>query len=142
YSVLSVSAPAITYGDNAGTISGTISYVAPSGTLIPTGNVDITVNGITQHASINSTGGSFSSVFDTHTWAANTSGYTVTFHYAGDSNFSSPNDDTGTSLVVDKATPSYSNLSVPLAASGDNTETISGKINYIAPSGTLIPTGN
>ena len=90
-----------TYGSVAlTTLSGTIK----SGSLIPSGNVSITVNGVTQMTAINATTGNFSSSFDTHTWNANTpTGYTITYSYAGDSNFNGAGPDTGKTLVVNQA---------------------------------------
>ena len=88
-SFTNLSSPAITFGDNSDTVSGTISYAADSGTLFPTGSVVITVNGVSQSAPIDPTTGAFSSVFDTHDWPANPTGYAVSYLYAGDTNFDS-----------------------------------------------------
>lgn len=103
YSNLDV--PAISYGTGTDTVSGTLSYVPSPGASaeIPTGSVNVTVNGVTMQAPIDPTTGDFSAIFDTQDLPANTSGYTVTFDYAGDSIFSSPPDDTSLALVVNPA---------------------------------------
>ena len=94
YSALA--APAITYGATRDTISGKLSYATPAGALAPTGNVSITVNGVTQVATI-AGAGSFSTSFDSHAWHAAT--YNVTFHFGGDADFVGPTDGT-TSLLI------------------------------------------
>ena len=76
-----LSAPSIIIGTATTTINGKLSL----GTLIPTGSVSITINGVTQTATINSTNGTFSSVFATGGLVPPS--YPITFSYAGDSNF-------------------------------------------------------
>ena len=91
--------PTITYGTAATTLGGTIlDGVAP-----PTGSVSITVNGVTQQAAIGA-GGSFSSSFDSHTFAFSGSPYAITYAYAGDAN-SNPATDVSKTLTVTTATP-------------------------------------
>jgi len=80
-----LSSPSIIIGTGLTTITGKISL----GSLIPTGSVDITVNGVTQSAAIAANGG-FSSTFNTS--ALVPPGYTITFSYAGDANFNAATD--------------------------------------------------
>jgi hypothetical protein len=80
-----LSSPSIIIGTGLTTITGKISL----GSLIPTGSVDITVNGVTQSAAIAANGG-FSSTFNTS--ALVPPGYTITFSYPGDANFNAVTD--------------------------------------------------
>jgi hypothetical protein len=80
-----LSSPSIIIGTASTTITGKISL----GSLIPTGSVNITINGVTQSAAIAANGG-FSSTFNTS--ALVPPGYTITFSYAGDSNFNAATD--------------------------------------------------
>ncbi len=57
----SLSQPTITYGTATTTLAGHIS----SGASIPSGEVDLTLNGLTQHAAIDPATGDFSTQFDT-----------------------------------------------------------------------------
>jgi hypothetical protein len=98
-----LAAPAITYGDGSDTLSGVLRYVGTGATVVPSGAVLITANGVSEGATINPDG-SFSAAFDTHAWSASAAGYTVTFHYAGDGNFQAPADGAGPAVVVGKAT--------------------------------------
>ncbi|PYQ28513.1 MAG: hypothetical protein DMF56_14840 [Acidobacteria bacterium] len=75
-----LSAPSIIIGTATTAISGKISL----GALIPTGSVSITLNGVTQTATI-AANGTFSSVFATGSLVPPS--YTIAFSYPGDSNF-------------------------------------------------------
>jgi hypothetical protein len=77
-----LSAPTINVGTASTAISGTIAL----GSLIPTGTVAITLNGVTQNAAIG-VNGSFSSTFATGGLAVISPAYTVSFSYGGDTNF-------------------------------------------------------
>jgi hypothetical protein len=77
-----LSAPTIIIGTASATISGTLSH----GAFIPTGSVDITLNGNTQSAVIQPDG-SFSATFSTAALTTTLGGYPLSFSYAGDSNF-------------------------------------------------------
>ncbi len=101
-----LSSPSITYGTPSTTLSGTIS----SGSLIPSGSVSITLNGVTQTAAINSTTGNFSSSFTTSSLTVTNSPYTITYSYPGDSNFTNVSD-TSKSVTVTKATPTVVDIS-------------------------------
>ena len=77
-----LSSPTIVIGTASTTITGKIS----AGTLIPPGTVSITINGVTQSATIQADG-TFSSTFNTS--ALVPPGYTISFTYAGSTNFNS-----------------------------------------------------
>ena len=77
-----LSSPTIAYGTATTSLSGKLSF----GSLIPTGNVAITLNSLTQNAAIQS-GGNFSSSFATGSLAPGS--YSIAYNYAGDGNFNS-----------------------------------------------------
>jgi hypothetical protein len=74
-----LAAPTINYGTATTTLSGLIS---DSGG-IPSGNVDITLNGVTEPAAINPSTGAFSAVFDTSKLGVSSSPYAITYNYSG-----------------------------------------------------------
>jgi hypothetical protein len=75
-----LNAPTIIVGASSTTLSGKISL----GSLIPTGNVTITVNGVSKLAAINPDG-SFSESFATGTLSVGA--YPISYSYDGDPNF-------------------------------------------------------
>jgi hypothetical protein len=77
-----LSSPAIAYGTASTTLSGKLGF----GSLVPTGSVVITLNGVTQSALIQPDG-SFSSSFATAQLAPANPPYTIAYSYGGDSNF-------------------------------------------------------
>jgi len=87
-----LSAPAILVGTPTTTISGKIS----NGSLIPPGNVTITIGSTTLSAAIQSDG-TFSATFNTSSLQPVTPGYVITFNYAGSQNFAPA---TATSLLI------------------------------------------
>jgi len=89
-----LSAPSINQGTASTTLSGTIK----SGMLVPGGNVSITLNGVTQTAAISSAG-NFSTSFTTAGLTASESPYTISYSYAGDTNFNSASDSSKTLTV-------------------------------------------
>ena len=97
-----LSGPSINYGTATTVLSGTIL----GGATIPTGSVAITLNGTTQQAAIG-TGGSLSCSFNTQALAVSGSPYTITYAYAGDSNFASLTD-TSKAVAVTAANASLS----------------------------------
>src|SRR2546426_894890 len=102
--------PTITFGDTPTALSGKVA----AGSLIPTGNVAITLNGVTQQAAITAATGAFSYSFATGGLTVTPgSPYTITYSYAGDNNFNGAGPDTSQKLVVQKATPVFSNLVGP-----------------------------
>jgi hypothetical protein len=70
---IGVSAATITFGTPTTSLSGQIS----AGTVIPSGNVAITFNGVIANATINATTGAFSSVFTTTGLFVSASPYTI-----------------------------------------------------------------
>jgi hypothetical protein len=92
-------APTITYGTATATLGGTIL----AGAFIPTGSVNITVNGVTESAAIDANG-NFAVAFPTAMLHAASSPYAITYAYAGNGPFS-PVSDSSQVLSVNKATP-------------------------------------
>jgi hypothetical protein len=103
-----LTAPTITYGAATAALSGTIA----AGTLIPTGNVTITVNGTPISAAINASTGAFSANFDTHALQVSGSPYTISYAFAGNSTFNAISD-TSKTLTINK-------LALTITASGVN----------------------
>ena len=82
-----LTAPTITYGTSSVELGGTIA----AGSQIPSGaNVAVTLDGVTQNATIGSDG-SFSTAFVTSTLAASATPYTVSYAFASEGNFESAN---------------------------------------------------
>ncbi len=94
-----LSSPVITYGTASTNLSGKISF----GSLIPSGSVAITLNGVTQNTAIQA-GGNFSSSFATGSLAAGSDN--IAYSYGGDSNFNSASD-SGTLTVGYNIVPLY-----------------------------------
>jgi hypothetical protein len=84
----SLSAPTITYGTSTVSLSGYIS----SGYLVPPGSVSVTLNSVTAIAVIDGGTGAFSASFDTYSLGATDSPYTITYDYAGSTNFNAAHD--------------------------------------------------
>ena len=106
--------PAIVYGTSTTTLTGHLG----SGTAYPTGsNVSITLNSVTQTASVDGSG-DFTTTFSTGSLGVAGGPYTVTYAFAGNSAFTAATD-TSTTLTVTAA---------PLTASiiGDPTKTYDG----------------
>jgi hypothetical protein len=100
-------APSINFGATPTSLGGTIK----SGTLVPSGNISITLNGVIQAAVIDATG-NFTSSFPTGSLATSGSPYTISYTYTGNTNFNIISDNTN-SLTINKtsATVTLSNLS-------------------------------
>ena len=90
-----LSAPTINAGATPTALAGTLK----SGSLVPSGSVSITLNGVTQAAAITATG-AFSASFATGALTVGGSPYTITYSYAGDANFTAAGPDTSKSLTV------------------------------------------
>jgi hypothetical protein len=90
-----LSAPTINYGDATTNLSGIIQ----SNSLIPGGSLSITLNGVTQSATIDGTG-CFSSSFVTSAIGTTGSPYTIQYVYGGDTNFNNLSDSGKTLTVI------------------------------------------
>ena len=102
-----LASPTITYAAAATTALG--GKLATSGGTPATGSVSITVNGVTQNATLGSDG-SFSSTFSTGALAAGS--YPIVYAYAGNSSFAPAQNGAGT-LQVNKAPSSVSVANIP-----------------------------
>jgi len=107
-----LSGPTITAGTTPTTLAGTLK----AGSLIPSGNVSITLNGVTQEAAITATG-AFSSSFATGALPAAGSPYMITYSYAGNGNFASAGPDASQRLTVQPTYTLFGLQNVPPAAS-------------------------
>lgn len=96
-----LSSPAIAFGASTTNLGGKLSL----GALIPTGNVSITLNGVTQNAPIQADG-SFSSSFATAALPPVTPPYNIVYSYPGDGNFN-PASGAGTLTVSYTIVPLY-----------------------------------
>ncbi|MGA2705248.1 MAG: Ig-like domain-containing protein, partial [Isosphaeraceae bacterium] len=106
-----LSSPTITYGTATTLVSGNIA----AGSLIPPGgeSVSITINSVTQTASIGSNG-DFSSTFDTH--ALGVAKYTISYVYAGDGNFTAA---AGSGTLTVSPAFIFTPATLPVATVGD-----------------------
>ena len=92
-----LAAPTITYGTATATLGGTIL----AGSFVPTGDVNITVDNVTEQAAIDGSG-DFSFAFPTATLGVAGTPYTITYAYAGNATFQ-PVTDSSQVLSVSKA---------------------------------------
>jgi hypothetical protein len=86
-----LTSPIVIVGSTSTVVGGKIA----AGTVIPGGNVTITINGVSQPAAIQANG-TFTATFATASLAIVQSGYPIAFSYAGDANFNSA---TGTAVL-------------------------------------------
>jgi len=92
-----LNSPTINFGTATTVLSGTLS----AGTLYPTGtSVSITLNGVTHTATLGA-GGAFSATFNTANLAASTTPYTISYSFAGNTNFATA---TGAASLTVKST--------------------------------------
>src|SRR5206468_3109666 len=140
--------PTIVYGGTPTALSGTIQ----AGSLVPPGNVSITVNGVTQSVSINSSTGNFSSSFTTGSLGVAGSPYTIVPALVD------PNSKLGNysvtikngTLTINNATPviTWSNpagITYGTALNGGQlnpTANVGGTFTYTPASGTVLGAGN
>jgi sugar lactone lactonase YvrE len=144
----SLAGASITYGQDSVTLGGHIGGAA----LMPSGSVDITLDGVTQPAAIDPTTGDFSSVFSTATLGVQGSPYTVTYSYAGDGTYTPMSDSTqvvsvsprALTITAQDATKTYGDpdpaFSVDYSgfANGEDATVLSGLLGYT----TSEPAGN
>jgi len=102
---IALSSPPIEAGSASTAIGGTLAF----GVLVPTGTVAVTLNGVKVNALV-APGGQFSATVPAGSLSVASSPYTVSFAYAGDTNF---NGATGSSslVVVDTTPPAMSAIS-------------------------------
>jgi len=139
----------ITYGTASITVTGGLAYYDENDNQepIPDGaKVELTLNDDTESGFVDSTNvtngaGGFSVTFNTSQLPASDQPYDVTLNYAGGRNFL-PTSDTSAILLVNRATPNFSNLTIdPKITYGDQTTTtISGHLNANAGQ-QMIPSG-
>ena len=124
-----LTSPTIVYGTSTTTLTGHLG----SGTAYPTGsNVSITLNSVTQTASVDGSG-DFTTTFSTGSLGVAGGPYTVTYAFAGNSAFTADTD-TSTTLTVTAA---------PLTASilGDPTKTYDGTTSATLTQANFSPSG-
>ena len=141
---------AITYGTANVTLSGTVSA---SGPIYPANgeNVSVTINSVSQNATISGGAGGFSISFPTATIPYPASAYTITYYYAGNTNLKTATD-TSTTLTVNKATPTITwstpadiTYGTALSSTQLNAATspsVSGTFAYTPASGTVLGAGS
>jgi len=112
-----LSSPTISSGTASTTLSGNLA----AGSIVPSGDsVSITLNGVTQTATVDASG-NFSSSFATGTLSASGSPYTIAYAFAGDAaNFNAAADGNGTLTV------SAPSSSASLFATGLNVDATAG----------------
>ncbi len=134
----------ITFGTASVTVTGTLA----DGSMVPLGeDVDVTLNSVTQPATIGS-GGDFSTTF-TNTSGLSVTGspYTISYMYTSDGTFASAS--TTSSLTVTKATPTitWSNpaditYGTALSATQlDATAPVAGTLTYNPAAGAILKAG-
>ena len=95
---------------NPGTPNTSLGGTLKAGSLLPSGAVSITLNGVQQSVTIDSSG-NFSSSFVTGALTTANSPYTITYSYAGDLNYKAAQDSSRTlKVTVGAATVILSNL--------------------------------
>jgi uncharacterized repeat protein (TIGR01451 family) len=123
---------AITAGTSAISLSGIIS----SGNMFPTTGetVGVTINGITQQATI-VTGGAFQTSFPTANIPASATPYPITYSYPGDGTFG-PATDSSTTLTVNPPSSNFT-LTVSLTGTGSGSVTDGGQLNCTDTAGVV-----
>ena len=135
--------PAITYGTSSITLSGQIlAGTAGGGSVYPPmgETVTITIQGQpAQTPTINDNTGDFSVNYPTGAINVVGSPYTITYHYAGDSNFNPAPDNNGTTLTVTPATPTFSVTQPAPITYGTPSITLTGKLCVTGSSPPVCP---
>jgi YVTN family beta-propeller protein len=117
----------------AGTSSITLYGTLASGSIFPaTGEkVTITINAVTQQASI-TTNGAFTTSFPTATIPASATPYVITYSYSGDAKLG-PASNTSTTLTVTAANQTITFGTLPASAAYDTTFPVSAKASSGLP---------
>jgi len=119
----------ISYGTSSINLAGVISA---AGNYPPSGEtVTITINSVAKNATIGSNG-AFSTTFSTATIPASATPYTITYGYAGDSNFSSATD-SSTTLTVNAASQIITFPAPPSSAAYNTTFAVSASSSSTLP---------
>lgn len=118
-----------------GTASISLAGKIAAGNSFPTGSVTITINSVSSSAAI-AANGAFATSVDTHAIPASATPYTITYRYAGATNFGAANDGS-TTLTVEATTSA-----ITLRSSPDRSA-LGQAVNLIATvsSSTGTPTG-
>ncbi len=128
-------APAISYGTDSITLTGTIS----ADTVYPDNGEEVsaTINGNAVTGTVSNNTGSFSINYNDSSLASLTAGsYTITYVYTGHVGRLSAATNTSTSLTVNKLVPAFSGLSASTnVAYGTTSLTLTGKVS----AGTVYP---
>ena len=128
-----LSSPTINQGAASAVLGGNLQ----SSSLIPTGTISITLNGLILSAPINAATGDFSSIFDTSTLNSSTSPYPITYHFVGDANFNAVSDSAFSLIVTpgNSPTPSPTPTPTPQPSGGGGGGGGGGAAASILPSG-------
>src|SRR5262249_40377490 len=122
---VNLGSPTVPVGTPYTNVSGQLNSNV-GGQFIPGETVDITLNGVTQSATLDPSD-NFAAVFNTLTLATGT--YPISFSYPGDNSFLNA---TGTSTLTiggaSQGTATFSGLSSPTITYGPTTTTISGHL--------------
>ena len=123
-----LASPSIVYGTPSQALGGKVA----AGSLYPTGDVSITLNGVTQQGSIAAATGLFSTSFTTNLLGVSGSPYPIAYSYAGDENFNAVSPNGAGTLTVTKAPLeiAFTPLSATFGVSAD-----------FPPAFTITPTG-
>jgi hypothetical protein len=121
----------INWSDTPTILGGTLK----AGSLIPPGNVTITLNNVSQLAAINGMTGNFSSSFATGGLAVTGSPYTITYIYVGSTNFDSVGPDISKTLTVNAVPPAVTTL--PAADVTFSNATLNGNLTYKGSASTV-----
>ncbi len=106
----------VTYGTASLALSGTVNKNASG--AYPTGTVTVSIDGVNAtSSSISSSNGNFSTAFNPSSIPAAGTAYTITYSYAGDSNYNAPGNNTSTTLTINKS---------PLTITADNDSKVYG----------------
>lgn len=132
----SLSSATITYGTNSVTLTGTIAATcgtAGCSTVYPSSGetINVTIGSTSGSGTITGNGAFSVTVTGTTALMVSSSPYPICYKYAGDTNFNGATDKT-TTLTVQKATPTFSNLSgSQMTPYGTGTITVSGNLSAL-----------
>ena len=120
--ITGVTSQSMTYGTASLALSGTVSA---TGGVYPaigeSGTVSATINGHTVTGMFNTSSGGFSINYNDASLATNGVGgsaYPITYAYTGDANLNAAANNTGTTLTINKATPTLSVENSPVTYNG------------------------